>query len=305
MKGRPKNLTASIHARLRNEAAKMNVPFNAVLQYYGIERLLYRLSISDHARTFVLKGGVSFLAWRIPLRRFTKDIDLLGHGINDVEHIVQVFREICRQTVTEDGVTYDPGRITGERTQLGAQYQGIRLRIIGSLGRAVIPIQIDIGFGDPVLPSETETDYPTILEGLPAPVLDVYTHEAVIAEKAHAMVILGNLNSRMKDFYDIWLLAHAKDFEGMVLQQALRSTFAARKTPLPLEPPIALTGEFVSSHQQQWRAFVGSFEAGADEEKDLGDVIHLIRSFVLPPLNAAAHGTPFRATWQAGNQWSE
>jgi hypothetical protein len=239
------------------------------------------------------------------LRRFTKDIDLLGYGTNDVEPIVQVFREICRQTVTEDGVTYDPDRITGERTQLGAQYQGIRLRIIGSLGRAVIPIQIDIGFGDPPLPLETETDYPTILGGLPAPVLDVYSHEAVIAEKAHAMVILGYLNSRMKDFYDIWLLAHEKDFEGMVLQQALRSTFAARKTPLPLEPPIALTGEFVSSHQQQGRAFVGSFEGGADEHKDLDDVIRLIRSFIVPPLNAAARGTPFRATWQAGNQWSE
>jgi predicted nucleotidyltransferase component of viral defense system len=305
VRNRPTNLPASIHARLQNEATRSNVPFNVILQYYGIERFLYRLAQSRYARTFVLKGGVSFLAWRIPLRRYTKDIDLLAHTANDVDHIVQIFKEICQQPVTEDGIAFDPDSMTGERTQQGAPHQGVRVRGNGSLGRAVIRIQIDIGFGDEIVPAETRIDYPTILSGLPSPVLNTYSYEAVIAEKVHAMISLGSINSRMKDFYDIWLMAQERDLDGTTLQKALRNTFAVRGTPLPLDSPVALTDDFASSHQQQWQAFITSFESGSEELDDLNAVIQSISSFVLPALQATAADRPFRQTWQAGRNWSE
>jgi hypothetical protein len=169
----------------------------------------------------------------------------------------------------------------------------------------VIRIQIDIGFGDEIVPSVIEIDYPTLLADLPAPALAAYSYEAVIAEKVHAMILLGDLNSRMKDFYDIWLLAQEKSFEGMTLQKAIKRTFAVRGTPLPLDPPVALTDEFASSHRHQWHAFVASVESGSEELDDLDAVIELISSFLLPPLQAAAGEMPFRQTWQAGHEWSE
>ncbi|MEE8210918.1 MAG: nucleotidyl transferase AbiEii/AbiGii toxin family protein [Acidiferrobacterales bacterium] len=225
------NVAASVHQRLLNVARQTNRPFNELLQYFAVERFVYRLSRSPHADKFVLKGALMFVVWRAPVSRPTMDIDLLGFVESRIDSIVTVTKEVCMQKVDPDGLLFDPESVQGERIVEDADYQGVRIRFRGSLGTARITMQLDVGFGDVVVPRPTMAAYPTILS-FPAPQLRGYSRESAVAEKLEAMVKLGVLNSRMKDFYDIWFLARQFDFDGRILTKAILKTFATRGTTL-------------------------------------------------------------------------
>src|SRR5688572_23871734 len=201
-----------------------------------MERFLYRLSISPHRDRFVLKGALLMTAWHAPQTRPTVDIDLAGRTSNDLEHVGRIIQEICSMEVVPDGIHFDPATVKVARIKEDAEYEGVRARFWGTLSRARIEMQIDIGFGDIVVPKPTSLDYPVILN-FPAPVLLGYPRETVIAEKLQALTALGMLNSRLKDYFDIWFLSRLYSFEGPILADAIRATFENRSTPIDPEPP--------------------------------------------------------------------
>lgn len=267
-----------------------------------MERFLYRFSQSSHVDRFVLKGALMFNAWRAPTSRPTKDIDLLGHTENGVEALAEVMREVCRQSVDNDGLTFDPDSVQGMLIKEDADYEGVRVTFRGNLENSQIPMQIDIGFGDVMFPGPENTDYPTILE-YPAPRLRGYSRETVVAEKFEAMVKLGLLNSRMKDFYDIWLLLRQFDFDGAKLSTAIERTFSHRGTAV-VPQPTALTKGFSEDTAKvaQWDAFVRKSRL-SDAPKDLATVVDAIAAFLGPPTSALAAGQSFTDSWIAPGGW--
>ena len=223
----PRNVPASVRQRLLNRARSDRRPFNELLQYFAMERFLYRLSQSAHADRFVLKGALMLQVWRSPDIRPTMDIDLLGRTSNAEDDLMAQLRDILAVDVEPDGLAFDADSIRTERITEGANYEGIRIRFPGTLATARIHMQIDAGFGDVVYPAPEAADLPTMLD-FPAPRLLCYSRESVIAEKLEATVKLGMLNSRMKDFYDIWLLSRQFDFNGPDLAQHTADLRAAR-----------------------------------------------------------------------------
>jgi len=299
-----KNIAASVRQRLLNKARETGRPFNELLQYFAMERFLYRLSKSHYADNFVLKGALMLTVWKAPLSRPTIDIDLLGRIDNSIETIVEVTKEICRQEVEPDGIAFDVASIEAERIAEDADYEGIRVRFRGSLGTAQIVMQLDIGFGDILVPSPEPTNYPTILD-LPAPQLRGYTKESTIAEKFEAMVKLGILNSRMKDFFDIWLMLRQFDFDGATLSAAITKTFSTRGTSIQPEP-ITLTNTFAKNTEKavQWRGFIRKNRL-TDVPQNFPEVITAIASFLGPIAKTLAGGHSFRGTWKAPGLWRE
>lgn len=298
------NMAASVHQRLLNLAKEQVRPFNEILQYYAMERFLHRLAHSRHGNRFVLKGALMLQMWKAPISRPTMDIDLLGRMDNSVDTLVAVTQDICRERVEPDGLEFVPETVTGERIAEEAEYAGVRLRLRALLGKARVTIQIDVGFGDAVYPNPVRGDYPTILP-FPAPNLLAYRRETAVAEKFEAMVTLGLLNSRMKDFFDIWLLCRQFDFDGDTLATAVAKTFAQRKTIVVGEPD-ALAPGFADTpgKREQWRAFVRRthFEKPTP---DMGDLIRTIREFLQPVASALASGAPFRKSWTAPGPWRD
>ena len=193
------NVAASVRGRLTNRARELGRPFQEILQFYGLERFLYRLSLSGYGDQFVLKGALLLRAWRPDSFRPTRDIDLLGYVDNTPSLLAAIMSEVCAVEVEPDGLVFDAGSVSASPIKEDAEYSGVRVTLLGSLQRARIPTQIDVGFGDVVYPDTPRSGYPTFLEQ-PAPILRQYPREAVIAEKYQAMVFLGELNSRMKDF---------------------------------------------------------------------------------------------------------
>ncbi|HKY34514.1 MAG TPA: nucleotidyl transferase AbiEii/AbiGii toxin family protein [Polyangiaceae bacterium] len=291
-----------MHARLLNQAKASQRPFQEVLQHYGLERLLYRLAQSQHRGRFLLKGALLLTAWSAPLTRPTRDIDLLGYAENDVALMETMFREVCDVDVVDDGLRFDAATVVGQRIKEDADYQGVRLTFLAFLGKARIPIQIDIGFGDVVNPGAEERDYPTLLD-VPAAHLRMYPRETVIAEKFEAMVKLGTLNTRMKDFFDIWLLASQFSFTGPELAQAIEKTFANRGTPLEADP-VALTPSFMAADgtQKQWAAFLKRSQLD-NAPKTLDDARDRLRNFLVPVATALVGAKGFSASWTAPGPW--
>lgn len=220
----PTNLPASVHQRLLNLSQTRGEDFNFLLARYVIERLLYRLSHSAYADSFVLKGALLFLIWAVPVHRPTRDIDLLGYGDSSTQQLEHIFREICLVDVVADGVTFDPATIQVRPIREEQMHGGQRITLTAYLGRARIPVQVDVGFGDTIVPAAIATSYPALLD-FPAPKIQVYPRESVVAEKLHAMVALDMSNSRMKDFFDVWILARLFAFDGAILVRAFQATF--------------------------------------------------------------------------------
>jgi predicted nucleotidyltransferase component of viral defense system len=268
-----------------------------------MERFLFRLSRSPHGEKFVLKGALMLSLWKVSRTRPTKDIDLLGHVANDIDRIVSMVKEVCRQEVEPDGMDFDPESVRGERIAEDAEYEGVRARFRGALGTAEVGMQIDVGFGDAVVPGPETAEYPTIL-GLPAPRIRGYTRESVIAEKFHAMVRRGLLNSRMRDSFDVWALSRQFDFDGGILMVAVRETFARRNLEVGLRP-VALTEEFAADTAKaaQWRGFLRKSRLeGAPG--DLVEVVHAIAIFLGPVAEALHEGRAFEGRWHAPGPWS-
>jgi hypothetical protein len=274
-----------------------------VLEYYAMERFLYRLARSPHAGRLVLKGALMFRVWGAPASRPTRDIDLLARLENTVEAVVPVFREVCALAVEPDGMVFDPASVAGASIKDAADYAGVRVTFLGTLQNARVNMQVDIGFGDVVTPGPILTNYPTLL-ALPAPRLSGYPRETVVAEKFEAMVKLGLVNSRMKDFYDLWLLARRFDFDGPTLAEAVARTFAHRRTAIvPL--PFALTPAFAAdpSKRAQWKGFVRKARLD-DPPVELAMVTGELGPFLVPVAEAVAAGAPFDRKWQAPGPWA-
>lgn len=251
------NRAASIRARLKQRADAAKQDFNLVLTRYSLERLLYRLSVSEHAPKFLLKGALLFQCWYGDEHRPTHDADLLGFGPDDVASLVAVFRSISGFAV-DDGIAFDPDSVTGAPIRKDANYGGVRIDLRATLDRARIALQIDIGFGDAVTPRPQPIDYPTLLADVPAPKLRAYPKATVVAEKLHAVSILGMTNSRMKDFFDLWVLLRDPALQGTEVRQAIEATFTRRQTALPDTLPVGLSDTFANdgAKQLQWRAFL-------------------------------------------------
>jgi predicted nucleotidyltransferase component of viral defense system len=299
----PTNISASVLARLANRSNSLKRPYNEILQYYAMERFLYRLSLSKYADKFILKGALMLRALGLPDARPTMDIDLKGILPNKKNLLIEFVKE-CMDVQCEDGITYIKTSITAEDITHDADYKGIRLTFKGKLGNARLNHQLDIGFGDVVTPEPKYMQYPELLD-FGSPRILVYSPETSIAEKLQAMVERDMANSRMKDFYDIDELARHNDFNGIVLQQAIKATFAQRDTPVTEEVPLALSFEFANNPTKvvQWNAFVRKLGKNVPHDS-LETAIKRIASFVLPVLKTIAQNKTFNEKWKAGGLWS-
>jgi hypothetical protein len=299
-----KNMAHSVHARLKNEARATERPFNELLQYYAMERFLYRLGQSPHTDQFVLKGALLLRARGDALAtRPTRDIDLLRHGHSTTEHLADVMRSCCTVEVEDDGMRFDPDTVASSEIRPEAVYEGSRIKFEGYLGSARVHLQVDVGTGDAVVPGPVWIDYPGLLD-FHVPRLRAYTLESAVAEKYQAMVDLGLLNSRMKDYFDVWWLAEQRDFGGLPLAKALRATFARRDTSLPAGPPDGLTDAFADeATRNQWNTFLKRARL-EDTAPSLPQVIAAIRTFLMPPTKALQEEGAFESHWPAGGPWS-
>jgi predicted nucleotidyltransferase component of viral defense system len=274
-----KNIGASVRARLLQLGKASGQSFDLVLTRFALERLLFRLSRSPHADRFVLKGAMLMMSWFEDPHRGTRDLDLLGFGDPEPEAMLATFRNILALDA-DDGVEFDAKALRVDRIREELEYGGLRLRTTASISGAKIGLTIDIGFGDAVEPGAEILDYPSML-AFPAPRLRAYARETVIAEKFQAMIALGRANSRMKDFYDIWILSKSFDFAGDRLSRAIAATFARRETAIPVDLPDALTPAFANDEQKQrqWSAFVRDVSANPGS---LADVVGNLAEFLMP-----------------------
>lgn len=300
--GKPTNIAASVRQKLLNLAHDTGRPFNAVLQFYAMERFLYRLSVSEHKDKLILKGALMLIAWQAPSVRPTTDLDFLGRLSNDPPTVADMIRTICSLGVEDDGLVFDPASIKAESITEDADYRGIRVRFTGKLDAARVTMQLDIGFGDILIPAPERVEYPTLLE-MPKPVICGYSRESSIAEKLEAMMKLGMANSRMKDFYDIWYLSRWFEFEGAVLLRAISATFDRRSTDLS-KSPIVFSREFGESSQKQsqWSAFIS--KNGLDgAPATLKEVAGEIRVFLGPVIEAIIDHQSLSKVWSAKAKW--
>jgi hypothetical protein len=274
------------------------------LTRYAIERLLYRISKFPHRNGFILKGAMLFSLWAELPYRTTGDLDLLAFGDPSPEQVTSIFRAIALQPVEEDGVEFLPDTIRVETTRPEDEYAGASIRMTAMFAGARLTVLIDLGYGDAVTPDAQEIEYPSLLDA-PRPVLRAYPPETVVAEKFQALVGLGMINSRLKDFFDLWAIADTFKFDGTLLATAIRATFDRRDTEVPVMPPVALTAAFSDDpeKQQLWRAFLG--RAGISTAPDLlGEVIVALARFLMPvAAAAAADGAQFEQNWQPGGPW--
>lgn len=252
-----KDLAASIRARLLLLAKAEGVDFQYILIRYALERLLYRLGQSAHADRFLLKGALLFSLWYDLPHRPTRDADLLGFGPSDLESVAQAFREIVALDVA-DGIVFDPDTVTVEEIRKDAGYAGARVMIDAEISKARCKTQVDIGFGDAVTPGPVTASYPVLITDFPAPKLRTYPVYTVISEKVHAIALLGMTNSRLKDYFDLWVLLDRESLNIQTLAQAIAATFSRRGLALPENLPVGLTDEFSEddSRRALWRTFL-------------------------------------------------
>jgi predicted nucleotidyltransferase component of viral defense system len=299
-KKQPFNIATSIRARLLAHAKAEGEDFNYVLTRYASHRLLYRLSKSDYKERFILKGATLFSVWKNgEAHRATEDLDLRGSGNNEVEELIEVFKKICCQECQEDGLTFSPEKVEGHKIKEGQEYEGVKVTLWANLSGAEIKVEIDIGFGDTVTPPAVEIELPIFgFLNLPLASLRTYRQETLVAEKFQAMVSVGIMKSRLKDFYDIWYLSKTSEFEGASLCKAIKATFEQRNTPLPIKEPFAFTEDFAKDpdKQKQWTTFLKRTKPKL-ETPMLSEVIAEIRSFLMPPSSAAAQQREFNQRW--------
>jgi len=298
-----RNISASVRDRLLNKARAEKLDFNLLLTRYALERMLYRLSISKQRDQFLLKGALLFDLWFDVPHRPTHDADFLGFGSAEIPHIEEIFRDICRIEV-EDGIAFQPDTVKAAEIRKEANYAGVRVTLLGMLDSARCAVQIDIGFGDAVVPGPDEVHYPVILGEMPGPHLHVYPRYTVVAEKLEALTSLGMLNSRMKDYFDLWILAKHSDFDGQILSRAVAATFERRRTAVPTGVPIGLSDEFINDAQKgkQWQGFL---RKNALDPMSLATVVVDLRDFLMPVLAAIAAGGSHDYPWRAGAGWQK
>jgi predicted nucleotidyltransferase component of viral defense system len=300
---RPQNLAASVRQRLLNLSRRTGRPYSELSRHFAMERFLYRLSKTPQCHELILKGALMFVAWGAPRSRPTMDIDLLDQGSGrDAADVLDLMKRACEQDQTPDGLIFDPATAEGSAIGAEAATVGVRIGLRGMLGTERVVIQVDVAFGDEVVPAPSLITYPTLLD-FPAPELLGYSRESVVAEKFNAVVTRGALNTRLKDFYDIWLLSRDFEFEGGPLSDAIRRTFAKRGTTIP-PLPAGLTRAFAEEAQKQaqWTAFIRKSLLG-DAPRALAEVVADVAEFLLPLVEAMVAGRPFPEGWPRGGPW--
>jgi hypothetical protein len=300
-----RNMAASAHDRLLLISRERNEDFNLTLNRYAVERILYRLGNSEYRARFILKGAMLFTLWGGPIYRPTRDLDLAGPEIQGVTELIAVFRRICGLETEPDGLIFEDETFSGETIRDGDDFGGIRIRFAARLGQARIRVQIDVGFGDAIEPPPEEAVYPTLLD-LPHPVIRAYRRETVVAEKAHAMVVNGERNSRMKDFFDIQAISRQFAFEGGALGRSIRRTFKGRNTEIGDVPPIAFQRPFYTDEARsiQWRSYLtrDRLTGVPVEFTKAGDAII---AFLKPIWTALAENFEVHMQWNPGGPWRE
>ena len=303
MKGGIRNQAASVLERLRTVSRERKEEFQLVLERYTLERLLYRLGLSQHRERFVLKGAMLFAVWGREAYRPTRDLDLLGYGARDPGALAECFREICETQVPDDGLVFLPDSFRAEAIRDETEYGGVRVRFKARMGQARIPVQVDVGFGDAVVPSPEEAEYPAMLDG-PPPRIRMYPREAVVAEKFHALITLGEATSRLKDIYDIVVLSEGFPFDGRTLAEAMKATFKSRQTILPASLPSALATRFFEDADRavQWRAFLNRSRLESTPQ-DFVVVGERLRAFLWPVVQGVKSQAGFAWVWPQGGPW--
>ncbi len=299
----PTNIAASVRARLLASAQTRREDFNLALQRYAAERFLYRLGACRHRESFVLKGAMLFALWGGSMYRATRDLDLTGYGRNEMQWLTEAIREICTTPCPTDGVTFDPGTVEAEPIRDDSDYGGFRVRLSASLDGARIRLQVDVGFGNAIVPGAQEEKYPTLLNG-PPPTIRAYPREAVVAEKLHAMVVLGSATSRLKDFYDLYVLSGLFPFAGETLTQSIAATFERRRTAVSEALPVALAPAFFAEERRaiQWRAYLDR-NGLPGAPADFAVVGERLRLFLQEPLRAVGQEESFQRNWQPEGPW--
>ena len=303
MNGRERNGVAeSIRRRLRNEFRARGEDVSQGLQRYAVERFLYRLGRSPHRERFVLKGATLFAIWGTAYRP-TRDIDFTGFGSSNPEVVIEAFREICTTPDEVGQLVFDTEAITATPIRDGFEYDGLRIMLIAQLGNSSIPVRVDVGFGNAIVPGPEEREYRTIL-GDPPPRILTYPPESVVAEKLQAMVWLGKRNSRYKDFYDLYAMAGAFVFERSTLVQAVKATFGRRKTPVEAGLPAALTASFYANENRavQWRAYLNRNEL-IETPFDFIQVGNRLIAFLHPIWADLGAGIAIAGNWTDGGPW--
>ncbi len=300
---RASGLTKSVQDRLRNVARQENRPYAEILQHYGLERYLYRLSRTPQSDRFVLKGGLLMRVWDGAQSRATRDIDLLGPTDVSAEEVEQLVRDCAVVEVTPDGVEIEADSVRVTPIRIPDKHVGFRARFDGYLGRSRLRFQIDVGTGDSVVPEPVALDYPALL-AFPEPRLLAYTPYTAIAEKFEATVKLDLANTRMKDYFDLAALAANLEFDGETLKSAVTRTFESRGIEIPAGPPPGLENGFARAPEKivQWKAFVRKSRL-EDRAWPLGDTVERIRVFLMPAVRAAAGNEEIAMRWRPGGPW--
>jgi predicted nucleotidyltransferase component of viral defense system len=295
---------ASVHQKLLNRAREKNRPFNELLQYYAMERFLYRISKSEYVDQLVLKGALLLRITGISEIRSTRDIDFLGMDDAGIEKMKRVIADCCNVQVDEDGIEFESNDIEADEIRENQVYQGYRFWVRGRLGNAKIFIQIDMGFGDVITPDPVWVQFPTLLDEETLRI-QAYTLETAVAEKYQAMIELDLMNSRMKDFYDIWFLSKNIEFDGAVIQKAIEQTFERRRTDIPAKKPVVFKELFYADENKgiQWRAFRKKIEQ-TELSSDFQTVVEVVENFLWPPTESIIREEKFTYKWKPGKGWN-
>lgn len=295
----------SIRQRLRNRARSKGEDAQYMLERYALERLLFRLGQSPHRARFVLKGAALFALWGGPAYRPTRDLDFTCYGDYDTEAVCADFRALCAIPDSVTALVFDPTSVVASPIRDESEYGGLRLNLNASLGKSLVNLQVDIGFGNRIEPAPRDEVYPTLLND-PAPRIRAYPHEAVVAEKLHALSVLGFRNSRMKDFYDLYVLSEHFPFQGQLLTRAVAATFERRRTPFSTALPVGLTAAFYADAERgaRWGTYLNqkNLPGAPTDFAQTGD---RCQAFLLPIWNGLASGTPFERDWPAGGPWGK
>lgn len=291
-------MSASVRTRLLNLARATGRDFQELTVRYTVERFLARLTQSEHRDRFILKGAMLYIPWKLDDKRTTMDLDLLGFGSPDPDNLGQVFQRICETAIEDDGLVYDKESVTATPIREESIYDGVRVIVRVALGNMPIRLQVDVGFGDQVVPAPQSAEFPALLAEH-GPVIRSYSPETVVAEKFNAMILLGMANSRMKDYFDIWMLSQSFTFEAKVLREAIRQTFSKRQTALPTAEPIGLSDEFGAneSKQHQWQGFIRK-QRKQKNTPELPEVVKAVQIFLMPFISGMT-----MKTWIPAEGW--
>lgn len=294
------NVAESVRDRLRNVAKTDTRNYNLLLQYYAIERLLFRLSQSEYVERFVLKGALLLHAFGGDLRRATRDVDFWSSIENTEASIRKMIGECIRADVPDDGVVFDETSLELEPNQLESRDCGYRLALAAQIGTAKVKVKMDIAFGSPIIPDPDWVTYPQMLD-FGSPRLLGYPKESVIADKFEAIVSRDLANSRVKDYYDIWVLSQVESFRGTLLRRAVEATFGYYDTAIPQERPLGLTPAFFmdATKQRMWKAFLDQTNIGKAPPFEV--VAERLQRFLMPICESIHAPTVERRVWNIGN----